>query len=72
MMRGGRCSCTVAVQVEGGSYLMKGMAEKVEVGKIVSVDLESRVRQEVVEKIGLAASQQEEAPRLSAVIPGGG
>ena len=49
----GHCWHTVAVAAEGGSCRMKERAEKVGVGRIVFVGLESQVRKEVVGMIEL-------------------
>lgn len=54
MMCGGHCWRTAAVGAEGGSCLKKKeKAEKVGVGRTVTVGLETQVRKEVEGRIGL-------------------
>lgn len=53
-MRGGHCWRTVAVGVEEGNCSRRETAEKVEVGRIVIVGVESRARREAVGMIELA------------------
>ena len=73
MMCGGHCWRTVAVAAEEGSCPREERAEKVGVGKIVFVGLESQARKEAVGMIELVwLLSRRKGKDCLVFIPGGG